>query len=48
MNHMSAKQRVLRSAACGAVGLGLARGTVGTENWSKQCADWLRGLGLLE
>lgn len=29
-------------------GLGLARGVVGTENWSKQCEDWMRGLGLLE
>jgi len=28
-------------------GLGLARGVVGTENWPKQCEQWLRGLGLL-
>ncbi|MBU0716912.1 MAG: prolyl oligopeptidase family serine peptidase, partial [Planctomycetes bacterium] len=28
-------------------GLGLAPGHLGTSNWSAQCVDWLRGLGML-
>jgi len=27
-------------------GLGLAKGTIGTESWSRRCADWMRGRGL--
>ncbi len=29
-------------------GLGLARSTPGTSNWSTQCEAWMRGLGLFE
>mgnify|MGYP005831917775 CR=1 FL=1 len=29
-------------------GVGLGRNLVGTSNWSKECEDWMRGLGLLE
>jgi len=28
-------------------GLGLAPGVLGTSNWPAQCADWMRGLGML-
>lgn len=34
--------------ATGRHGLGLAPGVLGTSSWPRRCADWMKGLGLLD
>ena len=43
-NKVPAELHIYRA---GRHGVGLGKSIVGTGNWSKDCEDWLRGLGML-